>query len=130
MEGKIKIAVNWAGACGGCDVSILDIEGTLLDLAAVADIVYWPVAMDFKRKELESYGPGEIDVFELHDAFSIMAALSLEACGFCDRGHRLRKRASEPLAAPASAVDNAALHDSSILACRRPAGALSLISYS
>jgi len=28
----------------------------------------------------------EIDVFELHDAFSIMAALSLEACGFAERG--------------------------------------------
>ena len=28
----------------------------------------------------------EIDLFELHDAFSIMAALSLEACGFADRG--------------------------------------------
>jgi acetyl-CoA C-acetyltransferase len=31
-------------------------------------------------------GPEDIDVFELHDAFSIMAALSLEACGFADRG--------------------------------------------
>lgn len=31
-------------------------------------------------------GPDEIDVFELHDAFSIMAALSLEACGFAERG--------------------------------------------
>jgi len=31
-------------------------------------------------------GPGDIDVFELHDAFSIMAALSLEACGFAERG--------------------------------------------
>lgn len=31
-------------------------------------------------------GPAEIDVFELHDAFSIMAALSLEACGFAERG--------------------------------------------
>lgn len=30
--------------------------------------------------------PQDIDVFELHDAFSIMAALSLEACGFADRG--------------------------------------------
>ncbi|MEW6364690.1 MAG: oxidoreductase [Acidobacteriota bacterium] len=62
MAEKVKIAVNWAGACGGCDVSILDIEGKLLDLAAVADVVYWPVAMDFKRKDLESYGRGEIDV--------------------------------------------------------------------
>ena len=31
-------------------------------------------------------GPAEIDLFELHDAFSIMAALSLEACGFAERG--------------------------------------------
>lgn len=31
-------------------------------------------------------GPDRIDVFELHDAFTIMAALSLEACGFADRG--------------------------------------------
>ncbi len=31
-------------------------------------------------------GPAEIDLFEYHDAFTIMAALSLEACGFCERG--------------------------------------------
>jgi len=30
--------------------------------------------------------PDEIDVFEAHDAFTIMAALSLEACGFAERG--------------------------------------------
>lgn len=30
--------------------------------------------------------PGDIDLFELHDAFSIMSALSLEACGFAERG--------------------------------------------
>jgi acetyl-CoA C-acetyltransferase len=32
------------------------------------------------------FGPDEIDFFELHDAFSIMAALSLEASGFAERG--------------------------------------------
>jgi len=31
-------------------------------------------------------GPADIDVFELHDAFTIMSALSLEACGFARRG--------------------------------------------
>ena len=30
--------------------------------------------------------PGVIDLFELHDSFTIMAALSLEACGFADKG--------------------------------------------
>jgi acetyl-CoA C-acetyltransferase len=34
--------------------------------------------------------PQDIDVFELHDAFSIMAALSLEACGFAERGQAPR----------------------------------------
>jgi acetyl-CoA C-acetyltransferase len=30
--------------------------------------------------------PEDIDFFELHDAFSILAAMSLEACGFAERG--------------------------------------------
>ena len=32
----------------------------------------------------------DIDVFELHDAFTIMSALSLEACGFAERGQGIR----------------------------------------
>lgn len=35
-------------------------------------------------------GPEDIDVFELHDAFSIMATLSLEAAGFAPRGKGLQ----------------------------------------
>ena len=35
-------------------------------------------------------GPRDIDLFELHDAFSIMSALSLEACGFAEQGQGLR----------------------------------------
>ncbi len=35
-------------------------------------------------------GPEDIDLFELHDAFSIMAALSLESCGFAERGEGVR----------------------------------------
>ena len=31
--------------------------------------------------------PSDIDLFELHDSFTIMAALSLEAAGFAERGH-------------------------------------------
>lgn len=31
-------------------------------------------------------GPKDLDFFELHDAFTIMSALSLEACGFAERG--------------------------------------------
>ncbi len=34
--------------------------------------------------------PADIDIFELHDAFTIMAALSLEANGFSERGQGVR----------------------------------------
>ncbi len=34
--------------------------------------------------------PADIDLFELHDAFTIMSVLSLEACGFAERGKGVR----------------------------------------
>lgn len=40
--------------------------------------------------EAAGVAPQEIDLFELHDAFSIMSALSLEACGFAERGQGVR----------------------------------------
>src|SRR5512134_1239302 len=40
--------------------------------------------------EMAKVGPQDIGVFELHDAFSIMSALSLEACGFAERGQGVR----------------------------------------
>jgi acetyl-CoA C-acetyltransferase len=39
---------------------------------------------------MANVAPKDIDVFELHDAFSIMSALSLEACGFAERGQGVR----------------------------------------
>jgi len=39
-----------------------------------------------KAYQVAGVSPQDIDVFELHDAFSIMSALSLEACGFAERG--------------------------------------------
>jgi len=49
----------------------------------------WLTAAEKSAKEAylqAGIGPGEIDFFEIHDAFSIMSALSLEACGFAERG--------------------------------------------
>jgi len=39
-----------------------------------------------KAYDQAGIGPEEIDFFEVHDAFTIMSALSLEACGFAERG--------------------------------------------
>lgn len=43
-----------------------------------------------KAYEMAGIAPEDIDVFELHDAFTIMAALSLEASGFAERGQGVR----------------------------------------
>jgi len=47
--------------------------------------------------EQADVGPEDIDLFELHDAFSIMAALSLEAAGFADKGQGLRLALEEEI---------------------------------
>jgi acetyl-CoA C-acetyltransferase len=53
----------------------------------------WLRAADLSARQAYAQagiGPEDIDLFELHDAFSIMASLSLEACGFADRGQAPR----------------------------------------
>ena len=42
--------------------------------------------------------PKDIDLFELHDAFTIMSVLSLEACGFAERGRGVRLGAQGDIA--------------------------------
>lgn len=41
---KLRIATAWLGGCSGCHMSFLDLDEKLLDLAAVADLVYSPIA--------------------------------------------------------------------------------------
>ena len=72
---------------------LITIEGsaTAIDTLAVHDrkkILWLSAAEASAKKAYQQSGvsPQEIDLFELHDAFSIMAALSLEACGFADIG--------------------------------------------
>ena len=59
---KLKLAIYWSASCGGCDVAILDIAERVLDVIAIADIVFWPVATDFKYKDVETMADNSIDV--------------------------------------------------------------------
>ncbi len=43
-----------------------------------------------KAYQQAGIGPQDLDLLELHDAFTVTAALSLEACGFAERGHGVR----------------------------------------
>lgn len=52
------------------------------------DLLWLGAAERSARLAFERAGltPQDVDVFELHDSFTIMAALALEACGFAERG--------------------------------------------
>lgn len=59
---KLKFAFYWAASCGGCEIAVLDIDEKILDVAAAADILFWPVAIDTKYKDVEAMKDKHIDV--------------------------------------------------------------------
>lgn len=80
---KAPQAVRVVGSASATDtVAVHDREDPL-----------WLKASELSVKRAYSQagiGPADIDLFELHDAFTVMAALSLEACGFAGRGEGVR----------------------------------------
>ncbi|MBI4674131.1 MAG: oxidoreductase [Chloroflexi bacterium] len=51
---KPKFAMYWAASCGGCEIAVLNIHEKILDMDANFDVVFWPVAMDAKYKDVEA----------------------------------------------------------------------------
>ncbi len=60
MPDKPKVAFYWCAACGGCEESVVDLAEGILDVLAAVDIVFWPVALDFKRRDVEAMADGSI----------------------------------------------------------------------
>ena len=58
---KLKVALYWAASCGGCEIAQLQIGDKLLKLAEAADIVFWPVAIDVKYKDVDAMPDKSID---------------------------------------------------------------------
>jgi acetyl-CoA C-acetyltransferase len=70
---------------------VLSGSGAATDTIAVhsrRDPLFLSAAYTSAKRAYDMAGvtPQDIELFELHDAFSIMSALSLEACGFAERG--------------------------------------------
>jgi F420-non-reducing hydrogenase small subunit len=57
---KPKVAICWLGSCGGCDEAVVDINEVILGVANAVDLIFWPVAMDFKYNSLKALKDGEI----------------------------------------------------------------------
>ncbi|MDW8014262.1 MAG: oxidoreductase [Archaeoglobaceae archaeon] len=59
---KPKIALYWCASCGGCEEATVDLAEKILDVINLVDIVFWPVAMDFKVEDVEKLPDGSITV--------------------------------------------------------------------
>jgi F420-non-reducing hydrogenase small subunit len=59
---KPKLALYWAASCGGCEIAVLDLQAKILDVAAAFDIVFWPVALDFKYDDIRAMEDKSIDL--------------------------------------------------------------------
>jgi len=57
---KPKFAMYWAASCGGCEIAVLNINEKILDVDANFEVVFWPVAMDAKYKDVEAMEDGSI----------------------------------------------------------------------
>ena len=57
---KPKVAICWLGSCGGCDEAVVDINEVILGVANAVDLIFWPVALDFKYNSLKALKDGEI----------------------------------------------------------------------
>jgi F420-non-reducing hydrogenase small subunit len=59
---KPKLGLYWAASCGGCEIAVLDIHEKILDVAGAFDIVFWPVALDFKYSDVRAMEDKNIDL--------------------------------------------------------------------
>ena len=59
---KINLAVYWGAACGGCCVSVLDVHEALFTIVEHANLVFWPIALDYKYSDVKAMPDGFIDV--------------------------------------------------------------------
>ncbi|MDH4158474.1 MAG: oxidoreductase, partial [candidate division Zixibacteria bacterium] len=65
---KPKVAFYWCASCGGCEEAVVDLAEDILRVVAAVDIVFWPVALDFKRTDVEALADREIAVSFINGA--------------------------------------------------------------
>ncbi|HWQ54297.1 MAG TPA: hypothetical protein VN442_11470 [Bryobacteraceae bacterium] len=65
---KPKVAFYWCASCGGCEEAVLDLAEAVLDVVNAVDIVFWPVAMDFKESDVEAMPDGSIAISFINGA--------------------------------------------------------------
>jgi F420-non-reducing hydrogenase small subunit len=68
---KPKVAFYWCASCGGCEETIVDFHEDILKIVEAVDIALWPVALDFKLKDVQAWEPGEVTVAFINGAIRL-----------------------------------------------------------
>ena len=63
---KIKLAVAAGSFCGGCDMSIVNLNEMLIPIEEAIELVFWQVASDFKFEDIKAMKDKEIDICLYH----------------------------------------------------------------
>jgi F420-non-reducing hydrogenase small subunit len=74
---KPKVGFYWCASCGGCEEAVVDLAENILKVVEAVDIVFWPVAMDFKRSDVEAMADGELAVCFLNGAIRTSEQLEM-----------------------------------------------------
>jgi F420-non-reducing hydrogenase small subunit len=65
---KPKAGFYWCASCGGCEESVVDLAEDILGVVEAIDFVFFPVAMDFKRQDVEAMEDDEMTVCFINGA--------------------------------------------------------------
>ncbi|MCX8021448.1 MAG: hypothetical protein N2745_01580 [Syntrophorhabdaceae bacterium] len=58
MAEKPTVAFYWCASCGGCEEAVVDVAHGILDIVNAVNIGFWPVALDFKKGDVEDVPDG------------------------------------------------------------------------
>ncbi|MFH2060189.1 MAG: methyl viologen-reducing hydrogenase [Pseudomonadota bacterium] len=84
----VKISADWLNSCSGCEIAILNLGETLLDLLPELDFVHIPILMDHKY-----YGQlGEKEHIELPKAAVGILSGSIRNDDHMELAHEMRKK--------------------------------------
>jgi F420-non-reducing hydrogenase small subunit len=65
---KPRVGFYWCASCGGCEEAVVDLAEEILGVVEAVDIAFWPVALDFKRSDVEAMPDGHLAVTFLNGA--------------------------------------------------------------
>lgn len=65
---KPKVGFYWCASCGGCEEAVVDLAEDILGVVEAVDILFWPVALDYKRADVEALSNEELAVSFINGA--------------------------------------------------------------